>query len=121
MYSNMVKEEFVQPAICSRRYRSQGVKAESLGSRIRRMVRTKVMEPMDGEQIFDDQPNEPSKAMDVNPIYDFHNDTFDLVENMHMSALDASNQAVDKKSPDASAEPKGVSDTPPQEVSDPAS
>lgn len=74
------------------KYVGKGVTAESLGDRIRRMVNTRIMEPMDGEQIFDDQPNAPTKSMEVNPLYDFNNDRFDLAEAMHISAAAISDE-----------------------------
>lgn len=78
------------------RYTSNGVTAESLGTRIRRMINTKIMEPLDGEQVFDDLPNEPTKSMEVNPIFDYHNDIFDLAEDMHYTAAEVSSQAENK-------------------------
>lgn len=86
-------------------YHGSGVVAEPLGARIRRMVTTHMMEPMDGEQVFDDQPNQPSKSMEVNPLYDYHNDNFDLAEQLHYSAEQVSAQADVAPTPTPSADP----------------
>ena len=62
------------------------VMQESLQIRIRRMVKTHIVETPVGLPDFDDPENEPSKSMDLRPEADFHSDRFDKAEALISSA-----------------------------------
>lgn len=58
------------------------VMQESLQTRIRRMIRTHIVETPVGLPDFDDPEGQPSKSMELRPDADFHSDRFDKAEQL---------------------------------------
>lgn len=66
--------------------RIEPVMQEKLQTRIRRMIRTHIVETPVGIPDFDDPENQPSKSMDLRPEADFHSDRFDKAEQLYAEA-----------------------------------
>lgn len=61
----------------------------SIGERIRHMRDTGVMDFIPTPACYDDEPNHPSKSMDVDPSKQLHQEPFDVAERIGKYAFKA--------------------------------